>query len=971
MKVRYFSILLATLVLVLGFNNCSEEAEFNSPEQLNQSSMAAQNLLDLLEDAKETEARLNAQGTPEATAQANEIRIYIDQIELMISIQGGSLSIDSRPVLDMRDYLLNAHLMGRDMLLEISFNQAIADLQAEDQRLSDRISNLEIAFNQALVDLETKLTEQMDLSVTEINNRITALQNQFDGFKTQVTNKFVQIDNKFISIENVTNILTTRITEVENNITIIENNITTIENSSETAINELRQALNGVKADLQQQIVDIKEEQNEMKKQLAEQQEAFTQYVTNQNQLANIEAKICKLETNGELVAGQTTCESVVGEDGILEDKVLSGQCCMQSKNIDCDIMFPGEEDAVTSVRQQCNAFVVTLQNRDDQMKQLAETDAEQKADIEKIMARVDDLEEVVEGLSAEVQQVIADMQDVKAKVKDLDDRLLIVEFKASRAEAGATLNEMSDLFLAWITRRKADVRNRFCHHNANKAYNRSDYESAKQNWVYCAERLSILNQAQELVQLAKAYTHAVMSLNVDQNCSATVAGKNAEALTLKDLNQSSISRAVMDSCNSGQALTKAYLINIVKLHKKIGPDFRTVEYMAKKAKIAQLLYFGALAHEMSSTEIKNFENVDPTSDSLNETPYGIIERVFKNQYVETRLRTIAGEYPDDPSKFKPNLSGFNTVYSHEQISNGANDYLKRVKALEIEGACGGQCGFKVVGRNQVRKIGQRFSYPKDSQTQCPVHNDIVMVPSQDGKHYAYRVNYTRYRGATENLSPYWRWNANHYPIANSDADVAIGKFRQCGYRVRHLVHRFGIPDTKLKGRLVLRYGTPYAKTHGLPQCRRFHFTCRLWEGQDGQGEWVSSNPNANLLHYLSGYSTAKIQTQCEVSGAAYVAKERSLTSDEKATMRYYKGQQDVGSIAMASSVTSTTTQLTDKYWMLADQAINYGVANKTTSQANPFYGKSTSHGSPFFRKLFKLTDYADIKVQQCYDPVQ
>ncbi len=971
MKVRYFILFFTSLMLVVGFNNCTEENSFNTPGDLNQSSMAAQSLLELLDDAKQTESQLNAQDTPESVAQADKIRTYIDQIEMMISVEGGALSIDSRQVLDMRDYLLNAHLMGRDMLLEISFNEAIAELQAEDQRLSDRISNLEIVFNQALVDLETKLTNQMNLSVEEINKRIKALQDQFDGFKTQVTNKFILIDNKFIAVDNVTDILMNRISEVENNITIIENNITTIQTTSKTAIFELRQALNGIKTDLQQQIRNVKEEQNAMKEQLAKQQEAFTQYVSNQNQLANIEAKICKLQTDGELASGQTTCESVVGEDGVLEDKVLSGECCMQAKNLDCDLMFPGEEEAVTSVRQQCNAFLVTMKNRDDQMKELAETDAEQKADIENIMARVDNLEQVVAGLSDEVKQLVSDMGALKVKLKDLDDRLLIVEFKASRAEAGATLNEMSDLFLAWITRRKADIRNRFCHHNAHKAYNRSDYESAKQNWAYCRERLSILNQANELVLLAKAYTHAVMSLNVDRNCSATIAGKNAEALTLKDLQQSSISQAVIDSCNSGQALTKALLINIVMLHKKMGPDFRTVEHMAKKAKIAQLLYFGALAHEMSSTEVKNFENSDPTSESLKQTPYGIIERVFKNKYIETRLRTVAGEYPDDPSKFKPNLSGFNLVYSHEEINTAASAYLKRLKTQEVEGACGGQCGFKVIGRNQVRKIGARFSYPKDSKTQCPIHNDIIMVPSQDGKHYAYRVNYSRYRGATENLSPYWRWNANHYPIAESDADVAVGKFRRCGYRVRHLVHRFGIPDTKLRGRLVLRYGRPYAKTHGLPQCQRFHFTCRLWEGQDGNGEWVSSNPDANLLHYLSGYSTAKIQTQCEVSGAAYQASERSLTSDEKKTMHYYKAQQDLESVAMANSVNSATTQLTDQYWMLADQAINYGVGNKTTSQETPFYGKPGSHGSPFFRKLFRMTDYSDIKVQQCYDPVE
>jgi hypothetical protein len=527
----------------------------------------------------------------------------------------------------------------------------------------------------------------------------------------------------------------------------------------------------------------------------------------------------------------------------------------------------------------------------------------------------------------------------------------------------------MSDLYLAWITRRKADVRNRFCRRNAHVAYNRSDYESARQNHVYCHERLAWLNQAQELVQLARAYTNGVLSTNVDQACTADIMGHSAESLKIKDLSNMNVAQEVIKKCSSGQALTKAYLLSIVKLHNKIGPDFRTAEYMAKKAKIAQLLYFGSEVYQASQSAIQAFENVDPTSEKLKDTPYGKIERVFKRRYVETRLR-VRGKFPEDPSQFKADIAGFNVVYSHDEINKASNDYLKRVKALEIEGSCGGQCGFKVTGRNQVARIGSRFSYPKDSKTQCPIHNDIVMVPSKDGKFYAYRLSYSRYRGAHERLMPYWKWNSNHHPIAESAADVAAGKFRRCGYRVRHTVHRFGIPDTKLRGRLALRYGRPYSKTHGLPQCMRFHFTCRLWDGPDGQGEWKSSNPNANIMHYLSGYSTEKVTNFCKESGAAYVAKTRKLSEDEKKTMRYYKGQQDSASKAMARNVSSKTTQLTEDYWMLQDQPIAYGHANELTSKAKPFYGKDASHGSPFFRQLHRMTDFANIDVQQCYDPV-
>ncbi len=123
-------------------------------------------------------------------------------------------------------------------------------------------------------------------------------------------------------------------------------------------------------------------------------------------------------------------------------------------------------------------------------------------------------------------------------------------------------------------------------------------------------------------------------------------------------------------------------------------------------------------------------------------------------------------------------------------------------------------------------------------------------------------------------------------------------------------------------------------------------------------------------MHYLSGYSTEKVTNFCKESGAAYVAKTRKLSEDEKKTMRYYKGQQDSASKAMARNVSSKTTQLTEDYWMLQDQPIAYGHANELTSKAKPFYGKDASHGSPFFRQLHRMTDFANIDVQQCYDPV-
>jgi len=965
-------------ILVLGFNNCSKSAEFNSNAsfaEVNANSTAAENLLELLDDAKQTEARLREQGSPEAVAQANEIREYIDILENMISSSGQGLAVDDVRVLDFRDYLLNSHLMGRDMLIEYDFAQAIAELQAEDARLADLIANLQVQFETSLAALEDRLRAEIVAGDTTLQEQIDLLRNNFNAFQQIVDDRFVEVDGRLVQLETVVADLQQQVAAINDQITNINLQIENLQNSvnenqqSLTVLVNVQQTLVDFKNQVQIQIVNITQQGVDLSQQLADHQNAYTDLIDQQNTLATVKGKMCQMTADGSLASGQTACAAASSEED-----VIAGTCCLTVDTLDCDMLFDGDSAEAELVNNQCNAFVVTVTNRDNQVKELAEIQKEQDAMMQELLTSVQniqidiaDVKNTVSQLWVKVDGLQSDITTIQNHLSNLDDRVLLLEFKAARSEAVAGLNEMSDLYLAWLARRQLDVRSRFCSANSKSAYDRSDYESAKHNWVYCQERLTWISEATEMIQLAKAYTNGLASVNMDQACTAPIQGTPADDVTTAQMaSNPEIPRSVIESCQSGVGLVKAMLTSVVKLHNKIGPDFRTADYMAKKAKIVQLLYFGGEVATVGSAAIEAFENVDPSSAAIADTYYGRIERPFINLYVETRLR-VRGAYPEDPSQMSPSIAGFNRAYTHAEIDEASTDYLARVKNLELKGSCAG-CDFVVTGRNVVKSGSERYSYPIDAKTQCPIYNDHVMIRADDGQHYAYRVNYTRAYGATETLKPYWRWGSTHYPIAASDADVENGKFRRCGYRVNHLVHRFGMPDTRLRGRLAMFSSAPYAKSHGLPQCRRARFTCRLWEGTDGNGEWTAPTPTSNVMHYLNGFAESKIQPFCDQSGVDYTVQERDLSTDEKSVVRYYKAQQTPAGATAAARMSSPATQLTSDYWMIKDQAIPYGSGNNAVSQTKPFFGSTSSYGSPFFRTFHRLTDFESIKVQQCFD---
>lgn len=979
LKNRTVTIVVACVGLVtlltVGFNNCGGKASFSNPydESTLASSDAGNYLLDLLEEAKKIEASLLEQADVQATAQASELRKFIDNVEMLISATGDNLPVDHKRVLDQRDYLVNSMAKGRELMIIFKFNDEILRLDAEDKKLRESIAALDIKFGNSLTELENRIKLQITNITVDIQNQITTIKNEysssFEAFKNQVEVRFNQMNVRIGVLEDRVAAIEASINALNVMLSELKGEVKELRTTTETAVAALKNSLEALKENTERQIAQLKELNNQLNQKLVDQQKAFDAYIAAQTQLTTVQARMCKLDVStGNVASGENVCQS--------QEDVEAGRCCLTAQSVSCSMLFPEDTTVAEAARTQCSNMLVTVKNHEALVKEIAENEAEQNALIDQLVADVKNLNDRMAVIEAGMEKLTSIVDTIKNNMASADARLLILEFKAARNEAVATLHERSDLYLAWIARRKMDVQHRFCNANASNAYNISDYESARQNWSYCQERLKWLNEAHELVQLSKAYGEGALSTNVDKSCTLVISGKSVEAMSASELLVPSNSQQIISKCNSGSALVLTLIGNIVRLQNKIGPDFRTAEYMATKAKIGQIVYFGSLVAQAGTAAIQAFENVDPTSDSVKDTYYGRIERVFRNRYVETRLRTASGAYPLDPSKFAGSVAGLNLVYSEAEITAAANAYLARLKALEIEGSCGNECGFKVSRTEPngivAKPIGKRFSYPKDASTKCPIIDETVMVKSADDKHYAYSLNYTRYRGASEELLPRLRYaNNNHNAVASSTANAQIGQFLGCGYRVRHIVDRFGIPDALLRGRHVLRFGRPYAKSHGLPQCQRFHLSCHLWSGTDNKGEWIAPNPSANILHYLSGLDNARIETQCKVSGASYVAKTRDLLPEETNKIYVYKSDIATDGVTqnVRNAVSNSTTQLTKNYWVLQDAPAQYGYSNVDVSQASPFYVGAGSTSEHFLRGLVSMSQYAPVKVQQCYDP--
>jgi hypothetical protein len=282
--------------------------------------------------------------------------------------------------------------------------------------------------------------------------------------------------------------------------------------------------------------------------------------------------------------------------------------------------------------------------------------------------------------------------------------------------------------------------------------------------------------------------------------------------------------------------------------------------------------------------------------------------------------------------------------------------------ALELEGVCQ-DCGFSVAGRvnsdvSITRGGKERFSYPKDFESLCPVMDDVVVLKNANGKYYPYRMNYD---GMREDVQPYLR-NGWQPVMANSDADVISGNFPYCGRHADYLVSRNGLDLAQLKSRAVLTATTPYGMTYaGRGSCVHTTIVCMLRDE-----EWIApvANYKSDLISYLSGYDVPTLTNKCVFNmGSKSTVRNISLSADYKNRMYTYTSNADSASLALRAKIVDSTSQLTSNYWTLRDNTLEYGVGN-SVSKASPFFGSAQSHSDQFIRKPARLTK--EVAVQEC-----
>ncbi|MCB0386526.1 MAG: hypothetical protein KDD43_14125, partial [Bdellovibrionales bacterium] len=432
-----------------------------------------------------------------------------------------------------------------------------------------------------------------------------------------------------------------------------------------------------------------------------------------------------------------------------------------------------------------------------------------------------------------------------------------------------------------------------------------------------------------------------------------------------------------MQQCQSGAVLARAKMFNVLKLLNAIGPDFRTTGYMAKKAEIAQLLAFGKLVGEMSMNEKRAFEDTNPSSTSNAATYYGRIERPFKKRYVESKMRTLAGQFPEDPNSIPASVAGLDEAYTHGELAAGATTTTAAAKSLEIQGSCAA-CGWQVNGRHSSERTagasvitsragGQRFSYPEDPQPLCPIIDDVVGIEGNDGKFYAYRLGY---EWIWERLKPVI-WGSGHVVLAQSRADAVAGKFRNTTYKHTFLLDRVGLPLARLEAQTLVRVSQPYGKTYaGRGHCRAFRLNN---VPRDDNQFSAPAGQSHNYTRYLTGLSESVLLNECRKAMPDPVVITTVLDRNSTDVVQRTRSVEVLNDLivftaaidgdpvrnTILNGLTSETTQLGSNYWVFGAKnsqgqpvSVNYGVGNMSLSPASPFYASHQSHGDVLIRHV-------------------
>ena len=843
-----------------------------------------------------------------------------------------------------------------------STNKVISGLRAKTDQIMKMIKTDGIASNSNDVLKEVDMllnlvSKARDIQVTyDSIRRDRLLDIKFSNLIQQIKDELGQfkmlVETRFSTIEST-------IKALDGRMVALKGAFESFVESSTAEDRVLKAALTILETTTDKRISDLRFQGQKLAEELQKQANTSQEAKDALLKVTELQSKLCANDANGKAI--------------LVND-------CLTVDKIDCKTLIPNSAQFAEAVNQ-CQLLITIVKNHDSQLQALRTVDEKQNGLIDGIIQSVKTLNTQVLTATEALAEMSTVLKAFDAKISQIDERLMILEFKAKKTEAAASIRSRANFTLSWITRRTADINYYYCDVATNAALNKFDYEAGIQSWSFCKEKLSILNEAQMMTQVALTFANELESVNVDTKCTDTIATAGnaiAESIAMSDLTRDDIAKEIITKCvKGGPVYAKVLMLNSVKFLTKLGPDHRTYEYMGKLAPIASILFLGDI-WEKSSGKTAAFENVDPTSSELKDTYYGRIERLFVNRYVENIFR-INGKFPEDPNSIQvPANLGY--VFTKKQITdataigaaNGSN-YLTRLKNLEVN--CS-DCGFIMANRNSP-SYGPghtRFAYPIDSRMdRCPVDDDLIV--QHDSSFYGYHISYSH---VVENFQPVLV-AGNHLVVADNIQNVQSGNFTLSKDRI--IVPRAGFEPAQIPTRYVLRATKPYGNAYARPSCAKFTLVPML-----RKDEWLKPTSLADaegLSQFLTGFSPTFFDKACaakdfpvEVFSSGKPGKRGIASYNEdrdprnKITLLRESWSQPAADNASGKAqnlVTSDNTQLTKDYFVFKNADIAYTGRAVSFGLANPFFrlktDKSSVSGTDFIRDTEFNSGYF---VQEC-----
>jgi hypothetical protein len=977
------SLLLLTVV----YQNCGQKTtEFEEMSSFSSFSALSSedDLFTMLQEARDLAALLktydlsadpNSPVLKEAPSLANALLDKADLIERAITID--KIPTNSNVVLKEVDSLVNLLAQGRDVRV------------AYDSIRRDKL-------------LATKI-DQLEATLTAAIKQLTELGGAFDAFKTAIN---ARVDGLVVQMK-----------KWEDRVDVINKAIADLAAKGAAEDLALKAALQELKKYTENELTGVKERSTKLeadvKKQAEDAKKIAEDLLKAQEEMSKLSAisgRLCLYNDAGQINDTRPRCTS----------STQTGSCCLTADVIDCGALFPAA--TAPAALNQCSLLLTVLKNHDQQLQAIKAIDERQDAALNKINSSIDGILkdittlnnnvstlagglEKIKAVTDELANQVSSIKDtmkknddaIKARLADLDTRVMLLEFKANRAEVISGLQARSNATLAWATHRYAQINSQFCSARRNQALAMFDYRTTRQNLEYCYEKRAFAVLAQSMAHVANGYAGLLGSLNVDTDCSVTINGKVASSLTNSELLDDTVVKELTTKCTSGgQVVARALMLNIVRYLKQIGPDFRTYASMSSTSNAVNIAFFGKEWAQVALADQKAFDDVDPTGEQWKNTPFGEVERPFIYNYYSTAFRDAYGKFIADPTKVNVNVSG--AVYTEKQLLDGAQvgknmaDYVKRVRALEAEGYCQ-DCGFKITGRanpdsnrsSLVISHGpdkKRFFYPNDPREGlCPVDDDVV-IRHADGKHYVYHLSFDTW--GNDILTPVLTRGLPTV-IANSDADLSSGNFASCGYERDVQVERAGMDMASIPTRLTIRATRPYAAAYGRPLCTKLTAVCAVkqsdWEAPASLGLTIASLQDPatqpKLARYLTGFPAPVINAMCSVqlptvgAPAPVYYNQRNIASSE--VTRGLKSAWSQPTSANASGraqqyVAVNATQLIGtSYWPFQDGPLPYTAERIMFSQSNAFANQLASAAPLSTTNYIREADPVDsLYVQEC-----